>query len=73
MSNNRKPLKRAKSVIYHYVNGERVEGLHADLWGDVTGLEGNATGLRGNATDLEGDVTGLRGDVADWVDEDTND
>ena len=50
-------LKR-QVQCYHFVNGEKIAGVHTGLRGDVTDLRGDVTGLRG-------DVTGLRGDVDD--------
>jgi len=67
---NRK-LQRT-NILYHRVDGKRVEGPHAQLTGDTSGLWGcvspglrvEVSGLRGNVTGLRGHVTGLRGCVS---------
>ena len=59
-----KPLRRAKPTIWHFnAAGQRVEGAHENLRGNVSGLSGNVSGLSGNVTGLSGDVTGLWGDL----------
>jgi hypothetical protein len=42
--------------IWHWKDGTKVPGAHADLRGDATGLSGDATGLSGDATGLSGYV-----------------
>lgn len=49
---------------YHYVDGERVSGIHRRIWGVVIGINGNVTGLRGNVSGLWGAVSDIRGDVS---------
>ena len=58
-----KSLTRRKNELYYLVDGERVSGVPAGLWGDASGLWGDASGLRGNVTGLSGDATGLSGDA----------
>ena len=43
----RKALKKFVGV-YHIVDGQRVEGVHERLHGDVAGLRGDATGIHGD-------------------------
>lgn len=51
--------------LYHYNNGNRVDGKNDDMTGDCTGLIGDCTGLEGNCTGLEGNCTGLWGNLDD--------
>ena len=44
--------------LYHYVNGERVEGPNQSMTGDCSGLRGDCSGL-------SGDCSGLRGNLDD--------
>lgn len=74
-----KPLKRIKNSLYHYKNGDRVHGPHAELSGDCSGMWGNCSELSGDCSGLRGDCSGLGGnldeipdsarpgDISDWV------
>ena len=39
----KRALKRAKKVIFHYVNGRRVDGPPPSVRGDLTGVYGDLT------------------------------
>ena len=56
-------LALLKAELYHYSDGKKVAGPHADLRGDVSDLSGDVSGLRGYVSGLSGYVSGLRGDV----------
>jgi len=61
----KKALTRIESKIWHFVNGEKVIGAHANLSGYVSsGLRGDVSGLSGDVSGLNGDVSGLSGDVS---------
>ena len=68
----KKLLVSSKAQVWHFDhNGNRVEGPHKNLWGDVSDLRGDVTdlrgdvsGVRGRVSGIQGDVSGLRGDVS---------
>ena len=60
----KKSLTKISSSVYYYKDGERVEGVHKDITGDVSGIRGNVTGITGNVSDIYGDVSGIRGNVS---------
>ena len=66
-------LTYVKAELYHIVNGEKKEGLHSGLRGDVSGLSGDVSGLRGDVSGLSGDVSGLIGNVSPYLRGDVND
>ena len=39
--NVRKPLRRPAVSLFHFSEGQRIEGPHKRLWGDCTGLTGD--------------------------------
>jgi len=49
--------------IYHYVDNKKVEGIHLDISGDVSGISGDVSGIRGDVTGIYGNVSGISGDV----------
>ena len=57
-------LSILKSELYHVVEGKRIEGVHLNIRGDVSGLRGDVSGLSGDVSGLRGDVSGLRGYVS---------
>jgi len=59
----KKTLTKNKYNLYHMKDGVRIEGVHSELCGYVTGLRGDVSGLYGNVSGLYGNVSGLRGDV----------
>jgi len=59
----KKCLKKVNFEIYHILEGEKINGIHADIWGDVTGIWGDVTGVEGDVTGIWGDVTGIEGNV----------
>ena len=44
----KKCLKKLELKIYHVVKGEKIDGVHAGVWGNVTGIRGNVTGIEGD-------------------------
>lgn len=36
------------SVVYHVIDGGRVDGPPPGVWGDLSGVRGNLTGVRGD-------------------------
>ncbi len=72
----KKTLLKHSTDLFHYVNGIKVVGAHAGLYGDFSGtrgdcsdLHGDCSGLRDNCTDLWGDCTGVNGSGTDmWGD-----
>jgi len=63
MKGMKRMLVNKQGVIWHFVDGNRIEGCHDKIRGYVTGLSGDVTGLSGYVTDISGDVTGLSGYV----------
>jgi len=55
-------LTRA-TPCYHYVDGEKVPGVHSSLCGDVSGIRGDVSGIYGNVSDIHGNVSGIRGNL----------
>ena len=58
-------LALLKAELYHYSDGKKVAGPHADLSGDVSDLRGDVSDLSGDVSGLRGDVSGLSGYVSD--------
>jgi len=58
-------MEKTKTGLYHYQDGERIDGPNQNMSGDVSDLTGNCTGLMGDCTGLKGAVSGLWGDVSD--------
>ena len=54
----KKSLQKVSSELYHYKNGERVEGKNNEMTGDCSGLRGDCSGLTGDCSDLSGDLDG---------------
>ena len=57
-------LTKIKPLLYHYVNGIKVDGGHSILTGDCSWLTGDCSRLTGDCTGLNGDCTGLTGDCS---------
>ena len=55
----KKCLKKLELKIYHVVKGEKIDGVHAGVYGDVTGIWGDVTGIEGYVSSIYGDVTGI--------------
>jgi len=51
-------LEKVESLVYHYVDGNRVDGPHSRVTGDLSGVRGNLFGV-------SGDLSGVRGDLDD--------
>ena len=53
----KKTLKRiGLENQYHIVNGNRHEGVHKNIKGNVSCIRGDVTGIRGDVTGILGDV-----------------
>lgn len=50
-----KTLSMKKPGLYHYVEGNRVEGQNSRMTGDCYGLVGDCTGIYGECTNVIGD------------------
>lgn len=59
-----KCLKIQRGILYHIVNGARVDGPHDRITGDASGLTGDASGITGDVSGISGDVSGLTGCVS---------
>ena len=57
-------LSQVQSVIYHYVDGKRVEGKHELITGDVSGITGDVSDIYGDVSDIYGNMSGITGDVS---------
>lgn len=60
-----KQLTRTENNLYHYKDGIRIEGIHDDIYGDVSGIRGDITHIRGDISGIRGDVSGIIGDITD--------
>ena len=58
----KRALKRIL-IMYHIVDGRRVEGPPAGVTGDLSGVRGNLSGITGDLTGVWGDLTGVWGDL----------
>ena len=70
----KKALIKEGFKLYHYLNGEKIEGKDkymtgdcSRLSGDCTELSGECSGLIGNCSGLRGDCTSLRGDCSGLI------
>ena len=54
----KKALKKSNKTIYHYLDGERIEGAHKQI-------SGNVSDIRGSVSDIRGNVSGIRGNLDD--------
>ena len=54
---------RKDNVLWHIKNGERIDGCHDQISGDVTGLMGDVSWLIGDVTGIWGNVSGIIGNV----------
>ena len=68
----KKALTKIENKLYYFIDGVRVEGIHKDIRGNVSGIRGdvsyitgNVSDIRGNVSDIRGNVSGIRGDVND--------
>ena len=52
----KKILTKTTTDPYYLKDGVRVEGIHAELSGDVSHLSGDVTGLSGYVSGIYGDV-----------------
>jgi hypothetical protein len=49
-------LTKVTLPIYHMADGQRVDGPHPGISGDVSGISGNASDISGNVTGISGDL-----------------
>ena len=64
----KKALIKEGFKLYHYLNGEKIEGKNEYMMGNCSGLSGDCTGLRGNCSWLLiGDCSCLRGDCSGLI------
>lgn len=62
-----KPLKRKKPDLYHYKNGKKINGAHAELRGNCSGLEGNCSGLWGDLDEITPEQRSQHPYIGYWV------
>ena len=48
--------KKQHKELYHFKDGEKINGIHKNLHGDCTGLSGDCSGLIGDCSGLSGDL-----------------
>jgi hypothetical protein len=60
----KKMLIKVENKIYRIVDGEKINGRHSGICGDVSGICGNVSGIYGNVSGIYGDVSWIRGDVS---------
>ena len=63
----KKALKKIEYRVCHIKDGVRIEGVHSDLRGNVSGLIGDVSNLSGYVSGLRGDVSGLSGYVSGLI------
>ena len=56
-------LTKVTTTIYHMVDGQRVDGPHSGIKGDVSDIRGNVSGIWGDVSGITGNVTGITGDL----------
>ena len=62
----KKALKKEICQIYYYdKDGKRIDGVPADITGDLTGIRGDLTNITGDLTDISGNLSGISGDLTD--------
>ena len=49
----KKALKRVEYKIWHFLNGNKVEGAPFGITGNLTGIRGALTSITGNLSDCE--------------------
>ena len=52
----KKALERIKLKVWHYKDGEKIEGVHSKISGNVSDISGNVTGISGDIDDCN--ITG---------------
>ena len=60
----KKALVHNINFLYHYVDGERIEGKNRQMSGNCSHLIGNCSNLRGNCSCLGGNCSNLSGDCS---------
>ena len=58
-------LKKLNLICFHFVNGEKINGVHAGIRGDVRDIYGNVSGISGDVSGISGNVSGIWGNVSD--------
>lgn len=49
-------LKIVEYKIWHYANGEKINGPHDRVRGDLSGVRGEISGVRGEISNVWGDL-----------------
>ena len=57
-------LRRRDSVVYHIIDGIRVDGPPLGVRGDLSGVRGNLSGVRGDLSGVCGNLSGVWGDLS---------
>ena len=52
----KKALERIKLKVWHYKDGEKIEGVHSKISGNVSDISGNVSDISGNVTGISGDI-----------------
>lgn len=58
-----KKLTKIDAKIWHTKDGVRVDGVHDNIRGDVSGISGDVSGILGDVSGIRGNVSGIRGDI----------
>lgn len=56
--------KMQEKRCWYFVDGQRIDGVHERIWGEVSGIRGEVSGIWGEVSGIRGDVSGIRGDVS---------
>lgn len=62
-----KCLTKRYYILFHYYDGEKVEGKNPWMHGDCSKLNGDCSGLFGECSNLFGNCTGLRGKCTELI------
>ena len=58
-----KYLTQIEKKLYHYKDGDRIDGSNLGLSGNCTELSGDCSELSGDCSGLSGNCSGLSGDL----------
>lgn len=56
-------LNRSAQILWHVVDGKRIDGVHKKIRGNVSGIWGDVSSISGNVSGIRGNVSGIRGEV----------
>ena len=60
-----KALKRKNFKLYYFdENGNKVEGIHSGVRGDISRVCGDITGVSGDISEVCGDISEVYGDIS---------